>query len=75
MKGFIEVHDKDGREILLNIQHIVEVRGNSTYTDDIPPFSTAYPYILCRECYEEIRDKIMEAEHERQRYHQGVGVL
>ena len=65
MKGFIEVHDKDGREILLNIQHIVEVRGNSIYSDDIPPFATDYPYILCRECYEEIRDKIMEAANDR----------
>lgn len=64
MKGFIEIHATDGKTRLINIRHIVEVQGNCIYTDDIPPFATDYPYVLCKESYEEIRDKIAEATNE-----------
>ena len=60
MKGFIEIHDEVGVH-LVNISHIVEVRGNTIYTDDMPPFATDFPHINCLESYEEIRDKIAEA--------------
>ena len=46
MKGFIEVHDSrnENRTVLVNIRHIVEVRGNVIYMDDALPTSTDFPY-------------------------------
>lgn len=61
MKGFIEIHKKDGKPHLINIRHIVEVTGSIIYTDDIAPFITDFPHFDCEESYEEIRDKIARA--------------
>ena len=61
MKGFIEIHKKDGKPHLVNIRHIVEVHGSTIYTDDFAPFMTDFPHIECEESYEDIRDKIERA--------------
>lgn len=63
IKGFIEVHDvqNENRKVLVNIRHIIEVRGNVLYMDDALPISTDYPYTACMEEYEVIKEKIKEA--------------
>ena len=63
IKGFIEVHDaqNDNLTVLVNIRHIIDVRGNVIYMDDALPTSTDYPYTACAEEYEEIKQKIKEA--------------
>lgn len=61
MKGFIEIHTKDGKAHLVNIQHIVEVDGSVIYTDDIHPDAVDFPNFECTETYSEIRAMIAEA--------------
>lgn len=63
IKGFIEVHDirDENRTVLVNIRHIVEVRGNVIYMDDTMPNANDYSYSDCEESYDEIKKKIKEA--------------
>ena len=63
IKGFIEVHDVKSENIavLVNINHIVEVRGNVIYMDDTMPNANYYSYTKCEESYDEIAEKIKEA--------------
>ena len=63
MKGFIEVHNirNENQTVLVNVRHIVDVRGNVIYMDDALPTSTDFPYTACMEEYEEIKKKIKEA--------------
>ena len=64
IKGFIEIHTKDGRRRLVNIRHIIEVNGSIIFTNDFTPYSvkvTDFPHLDCKESYEEIRDKIARA--------------
>ena len=63
IKGFIEVHNAEdcNNAILVNIQHITEVRDNIVYTDDTIPVSTDFSHIHCKEDYLEIAEKIKEA--------------
>lgn len=63
IKGFIEVHNAkdENKAVLVNIQHITDVRGNVIYMDDALPGSTDYSCINCEETYEEIKQKIKEA--------------
>ena len=63
MKGFIEVHDVKSENIavLVNIRHIVEVRGNVIYMDDTMPNANDYSYTDCEESFDEIKQKIKEA--------------
>lgn len=55
MKGFIEVTSR-GKKRLVNINHIIEVIGNTIYLDDNPPMG-----IDCGESYEEIAGMIANA--------------
>lgn len=62
MKGFIEIHnEKTKKAILVNVRHIVEVMGNTIYTDDIPNFADEWTTVKCVENYEEIKSLINEA--------------
>lgn len=61
MKGFIEVMETDGRERLLNINHIEEVINSTIYLDVIIPNCDEQDHIFCEESYEEIKAKIAEA--------------
>jgi hypothetical protein len=63
IKGFIEVHNgKDSsNKVLINIHHIVDVRGNIIYMDDTLPNAGDYSCTHCEETYEEIKQKIREA--------------
>ena len=64
IKGFIEVHDaktKVDNAVLVNINHITEVRKHVIYMDDALSTSNDYSYILCEEDYLVIADKIKKA--------------
>lgn len=63
MRMFIEVHKESEPYTphLVNINHIVEVIGNTIYTDDILPDAYDYPSVRCCESYEEIKEKIGKA--------------
>lgn len=63
IKGFIEVHNgkRDGQAVLINVHHIVDVRGNVIYMDDTLPNAPDYSFTRCEETYEEIKQKIKEA--------------
>lgn len=59
MKMFIEVRAiESGKPHLINVNHIVEVRGNTIYTDDFLPNATDFPHCNCEESYEEIKKLI-----------------
>ena len=63
IKGFIEVHNgKDsGNVVLINVRHIVDVRGDVIYMDDTLPNGSDFSCTYCEESYEEIKQKIKEA--------------
>ena len=59
MAKFIEVHALGTKNAhLININHIVEVIGNTIYTDDFMPSATDFPHCDCTETYEEIKQLI-----------------
>ena len=65
LKGFIEVTDtKTNEPCLINIDWIEEVDGNNIYFAFSTPSSIAQDYIQCKESYEEIKQKIKEAQQE-----------
>ena len=65
MTVFIEVHYKEtNNPHFVNVAHIVDVVGNTIYTDDFLPTATDFPHIPCRETYEEIKKLIYNATHE-----------
>jgi hypothetical protein len=63
IKGFIEVHNADDKNnaVLVNINHITEVRKNIIYMDDALAGSADYSHINCTEDYLDIAKKIKEA--------------
>lgn len=61
MKGFIEIHTKDGKAHLVNIRHITEVCGSTIYTDDSIPTITDFVCFECEESYLDICNKIERA--------------
>ena len=61
MKNFIEVHSREGALHLINVNHIVEVIGQTVYTDDTFPDATDYSRTVCTETYEEIKTLIERA--------------
>lgn len=65
MKGFIEVEgQKDNIKRLINVQHIEEVINSSIFIafNSPTPYSFNQDYVFCKETYEEIKQKIKEAQ-------------
>lgn len=62
MKGFIEVTEaKNGVRRMVNVNHIVEIIGNTIYTDNTVHFALDYDYIECVENYGVIKERITHA--------------
>lgn len=67
MKGFIEVTDAtNNAKRLLNVNHIQEVWGNTIYTLLVE--NDIQDSVNCQETYEEIKQKIKEAQHYTERF-------
>lgn len=65
LKGFIEVTNiKNNKPCLINIDWIEEVDGNVIYLAFNNPNGFSQDYIYCKESYEEIKQKIKEAQQE-----------
>lgn len=60
MKGFIEV-TSEGQKHLVNINHIIEVIGNTIYIADFSHLYVDLAHIDCDESYEEIAEMIAGA--------------
>lgn len=63
IKGFIEVTStKSNTKHLVNINWIEEIHDNAIYLAFNCPNGNSQDYIQCRESYEEIKQKIKEAQ-------------
>lgn len=63
LKGFIEVTSRIfNKPYLINIDWIEEVDDNNIYFAFSTPSSIAQDHIQCKESYEEIKQKIEEAQ-------------